>query len=67
MRHPNKRDMVERMKQVKEETEAALKAAAEDMMPYYDARYRAEEFKPGDNVWLNAEELVTERPSTKKL
>ena len=67
MRHPNKRDMVERMKQMKEETEAALKTAAEDMMPYYDARHRTEEFKQGDKVWLNAEDLVTERASTKKL
>src|SRR5882762_1964397 len=58
-------DMVEKMKWVREETEAALKAAAEDMKRYYDANRRPEEFKPGDEVWLNAENLMTERPSKK--
>jgi len=42
-----------------------LKAAAEDMKRYYDARHRPEEFKPGDHVWLNAKDLITERPSKK--
>jgi hypothetical protein len=68
--HSNERiqganEVVERMKRVKEETEAALKAAAEDMKRYYDARHRPEEFKPGDHVWLNAKDLITERPSKK--
>jgi hypothetical protein len=47
------------MKQVKEETEAALKVAAEDMKRYYDARHRPEEFKPDDNIWLNPKDLMT--------
>jgi hypothetical protein len=51
--------MVERMKQVKEEAEAALKVAGEDMKRYYDARHRPEEFKPDDNVWLDAKNLMT--------
>jgi hypothetical protein len=64
---------VERMKQVKEETEAALKVAAEDMKRCYDARHRPEEFKPGDNVWLNAKDLnqiddqTTQKRPSKKL
>jgi hypothetical protein len=58
-------DMVERMKKVKEETEAALNAAARDMKRYYDARHRPPEFKVGDEVWLDAEDLSTERPSKK--
>jgi len=53
------------MKQVREETEAALKAAAEDMKQYYDVNHRPKEFKPGDEVWLNAKNLMTERPSKK--
>jgi hypothetical protein len=68
--HPDSRlqsanDMVKRMKLIKEETEAVLNAAAEDMKRYYDARHRPEEFKPGDEVWLDAKDLTTERPSKK--
>ena len=32
---------------------------------FADARHRPEEFKPGDHVWLNAKDLITERPSKK--
>jgi hypothetical protein len=58
-------DMVEKMKKVTEETESALKAAAEDMKRFYDAKHRPEEFRVGDRVWLNAKDLTTERPSKK--
>jgi hypothetical protein len=58
-------DLVEAMKSVMKETEAALKAAAEDMKRFYDARHQPEDFKVGDKVWLNAKDLTTERPSKK--
>jgi len=58
-------DMVERMKKVTEEMEAVLKAAARDMKRYYDARHRPPEFRVGDKVWLDTEDLTTERPSKK--
>ena len=68
--HPDRRlqnanDMVERMKWVKEETEAALRAVAEDKKQYYDACHQPKEFKPGDEVWLNAKDLTTEQLSKK--
>ena len=53
------------MKRVKEETEAALKVAAEDMKRFYDVKHRPTEFKEGDEVWLNTKDLTTERPSKK--
>ena len=58
-------DALSRRPDLKGETEAVLKAAAEDMKRYYDAWHRPEEFKPGDHVWLNAKDLITERPSKK--
>ena len=58
-------EMVEKMKKVTEETEAALKAAAEDMKRFYDAGRRPDEFKVGDRVWLDTRDLSTERPSKK--
>jgi hypothetical protein len=57
--------MVEKMKEVKQETESALKAAADDMKRFYDAKRRPDEFEVGDEVWLNAKDLTTERPSKK--
>ena len=57
--------VVEKMKQVKEETEVVLKAAVEDMKQYYDAQHRPEEFKLGDHVWLNTKDLITKQPSKK--
>lgn len=58
-------DMVDKMKRVKDETEAALKTTAEDMKRFYDAGRRPENFKVGDMVWLDAQNLATERPSKK--
>ena len=57
--------MVEKMKEVTKETESALKTAAEDMKRFYDAKRRPDEFQVGDEVWLNAKDLTTERPSKK--
>jgi hypothetical protein len=61
----NANDMVEKMKEVKQETESALRAAADDMKRFYDAKRRPDEFEVGDEVWLNAKDLTTERPSKK--
>jgi hypothetical protein len=57
--------MVERMKRVTAETEAALNAAAEDMKRYYETRHQPHEFQIEDEVWLNAKDLTTEQPSKK--
>lgn len=54
-----------RMKGVREETESALKGAAEDMKRFYDRTHRPEEYEPGDKVWLNAEHIFTGRPKKK--
>jgi transposase InsO family protein len=61
----NANDVVEKMKEVKQETESALKAAAEDMKRFYDAKRQPDKFEVGDEVWLNAKDLTTEQPSKK--
>ena len=49
------------MGHVKEETEGTLQAATKDMKQYYDAHHQPVEFKPDDEAWLSAKDLM-ERP-----
>jgi hypothetical protein len=54
------------MKEVRSNTESALRKAAEDMVKYYDAgRQEAPEYQVGDKVWLDASDIKTTRPSKK--
>ena len=78
-RHPNKGtaprreavnesagEFADRMKKVREETESALRRAAETMKRYYD-RHKGErvQYKIGDKVWLEGKNITTERPMKK--
>lgn len=47
-----------RMTAIREETQAALRGAAEDMKKFYDRNYTPEEYERGDKVWLNAEYII---------
>ena len=59
-------DFITRMNKVREETESALKHAAEDMKRFYDINHGDDiEYNVGDQVWLNAEKIKTGRPSKK--
>ena len=60
-------ELVERMKKVHEEAEAALKKTQEEMKRYADrGRKEAENWKKGDKVLLSTKDLVfKERPSKK--
>ena len=53
------------MKGVFKETEAALKQAAEDMKRFYDHGRRPDDLEVGDRVWLDTQDLQTDRPSKK--
>jgi transposase InsO family protein len=60
-------DFVSHMMQMQDEAKAALMHAAEEMSKYYDRnRAKAPEYHVGDQVWLNARNYSTDRP-TKKL
>ena len=64
--HASVEDFVKRMDSSKEEAEAALHQAAEDMARYYDQqRGESITYKVGDQVWLDAKDLKTDRPSRK--
>ena len=56
---------VDEMKGVFKETEAALKQAAEDMKRFYDRGRRPNDLEVGDRVWLDTQDLRTDRPSKK--
>ena len=60
-------EFVERMKQVQEEAEAALKKAQEDIKRQVDKERReSEDWKRGDRVLLSTKDLVfKERPARK--
>ena len=54
------------MKKAREEAEAALHRAAEDMARYYDQnRQEAVTYNVGDLVWLEGKDIHTNRPSKK--
>ena len=59
-------DFAKRMKKVHEETTSALKKAADDMKRYADQRRsNAPEYKKGDMVWLEADNIKQNRPAKK--
>ena len=59
-------DFVKKMQASRQEAEAALHQAAEDMARYYDQqRGVALTYKVGDQVWLDAKDIKTDRPSRK--
>ena len=53
-------EFVEEMKGVYEETESALRTAADEMKRYYDSGRRPDEFQVGDMVFINAKDLRTD-------
>ena len=54
------------MKKIWEDTEAALRLANEQMKTYYDRkRGESREYKPKDKVWLEGQNIPTDRPSKK--
>ena len=60
-------DFAKQIKQAEEEAKSALRKAADDMARFYDAhRSEAPEYTAGDQVWLDAHNITTDRP-TKKL
>jgi len=55
-----------RMAQATEEARSALNKAADEMTRFYDAhRQDSPNFKLGDKVWLNAQNITTTRPMKK--
>jgi len=55
-----------RMESATEEAKSAIRKAQEDMTRYYNRRRSpAPVFKPGDQVYLNASDIRTTRPSPK--
>jgi hypothetical protein len=59
-------DFVTRIQEVRDEAKAALGHAAEQMAKYFDrSRSSAPDIKVGDQVWLDARNLTTKRPSKK--
>jgi len=68
--NPSSLEMVnkfmERMKSATEETKSAIRKTQEDMMRYYNQkRTPASVFKPGDQIYLDASDIKTTRPSPK--
>jgi hypothetical protein len=53
------------MSKAREEAGHALKRAADDMKKYYDRKRNSEEYKVGDQVWLDAKNITTDRPKKK--
>ena len=59
-------EFVKRMEKVREETESALKRAAETMKRFYDrTRGKSHPYKVGDKVMLEATNLPVDRPMRK--
>ena len=59
-------EFLARIEKAKEEAQAALRQAAEDMSRYYNARRKEHvQFKAGDKVWLDSRNIKTKRPSKK--
>ncbi|KAJ2928010.1 hypothetical protein H1R20_g9081, partial [Candolleomyces eurysporus] len=59
-------DFVSRMKQIHEDAQSSLKAAADTMKRLYDRKRRdSVKYKPGDKVYLEATNISTTRPSRK--
>jgi len=50
------------MQKVHEETESALKGAADNMKRFYNRKHKFEEFVEGEKVYLNADHIVTGWP-----
>ena len=64
--HASVENFAQKMDSAKKEAEAALHQAAEDMARYYDQqRGESISYKVGDQVWLDAKNLRTDRPSQK--
>ena len=64
--HASVDDFVQRMQSARNEAEAALQQAADDMARYYDQqRGVAVNYKVGDQVWLDGKDIQTNRPSKK--
>ncbi|KAG6880929.1 hypothetical protein C0993_003613, partial [Termitomyces sp. T159_Od127] len=54
------------MRAAQEEAKAALTKAKDDMARYYDrGRTPALKYQPGDQVYLDASDITTTRPSKK--
>ena len=63
---PAVEDFVQGIQATRQEAEAALHQAAEDMARYYDQqRGVAVNYKVGDQVWLDGKDISTDRPSRK--
>jgi hypothetical protein len=58
-------EFAHRMTKVRGEAECALKRAAKEMKKFYDRKRKPEEFSVGDQVWLEATNLTTDRPKKK--
>jgi len=59
-------EFTERMKSATEEAKSAIHKAQEDMTQYYNRkRTPAPMYKPGDQVYLDASDIKTTRPSSK--
>lgn len=59
-------DFTRRMAKATEEAQAALTKAADEMTQFYDRHWQdAPEYKQGDKVWLNSENLTTTHLSKK--
>jgi Integrase zinc binding domain/Integrase core domain len=64
--NPEKFDeFAERMSKAREEAKCALKRAADDMKRFYDRKRKPEEYKVGEQVWLDAKNVTTDRPKKK--
>jgi hypothetical protein len=49
------------MSKIWEETESALRLAAEQMKTYYDRKRKpSRDYKPGDKVWLEGQNITTD-------
>ena len=59
-------EFIERMKSATEKAKSAIHKAQEDMTRYYNQRRTlAPMYKPGDQVYLDASDIKTTRPSPK--
>jgi len=59
-------EFTERMKSTTEEAKSAIRKAQENMIQYYNRRRTlAPVYKPGDQVYLDASDIKTTRPSPK--
>ena len=59
-------EFAQELAKIWEETECALKISAEQMKKFYDRkRGNARVYKPGDKVWLEGQNIATDRPSRK--